>query len=288
MNEIKEYHKLHLKASRFVLSAANISQLQSNGTIKLTLFPYVSESITLKNTSFTLTFHVSNTRFNILGTLFLEKYVDPIKCSSHTLEINDNNATQSLKFSDSSIKPPPCYSRLYPVIGNHSLCFKPSEHKILTYSLNAYECKNKYVNGTILYASDFSFMPLRKNMFFFIMDTNNLEYRYQLFIRILIQNHLNHPLTLVKGIIGYAQHDISLNYFQTTNYCINELTEFKAAYTSNYLTQGTSETLKKHFCLNLTKQQEREYKPQPKKNAHTIRRLKINRIGSRISHNVQF
>ena len=37
------------------------------------------------------------------------------------------------------------------------------------------------------------------------------------------------------------------------------------AYTSNYLTQGTSETLKKLYCLNLSRQQEREYKTQEKK-----------------------
>ena len=43
------------------------------------------------NTSFTLNFYVSNTKFNILGTPFLEKFVDSIKCSSHTLEINHNN-----------------------------------------------------------------------------------------------------------------------------------------------------------------------------------------------------
>ena len=70
-------------ASTFVLSAAINSRLQSNGTIKLTLYPDVSECRTLKNTSFTLTFHVSNTKFNILGTPFQEKYVDSIKCSSH-------------------------------------------------------------------------------------------------------------------------------------------------------------------------------------------------------------
>ena len=34
------------------------------------------------------------------------------------------------------------------------------------------------------------------------------------------------------------------------------------AYTSNYLTHGTSETLKKLYCLRLTKQQEPEYKSQ--------------------------
>ena len=37
------------------------------------------------------------------------------------------------------------------------------------------------------------------------------------------------------------------------------------AYTLNYLTQGTSETLKKLICLNLSKQQEREYNAQQKK-----------------------
>ena len=35
-------------------------------------------------------------------------------------------------------------------------------------------------------------------------------------------------------------------------------------YTLKYLTHSTSETLKKLFCLNLNKQQEREYKTQQK------------------------
>ena len=36
-------------------------------------------------------------------------------------------------------------------------------------------------------------------------------------------------------------------------------------YTLNYLTQGTSKTLKKLYCLNLSKQKEQEYKSQQKK-----------------------
>ena len=76
-------------------------------------------------------------------------------------------------------------------------------------------------------------------MFFSVMDINNLEYPYQRFIQILIQNPLLHPLTLTKGIIGYAQQDVSINDYQTTKYRVNELTEFMDAYTSNYLTQGT-------------------------------------------------
>ena len=102
-------------------------------------------------------------------------------------------------------------------------------------------------------------------MFFSIMDINNFEYLYQSFIQLLIHNHLSHPLTLVKALIGYAQHDISPNDYQTTKYRVNELTEFMDAYTLNCLTQGTSETLKKLYCLNLTKQQEHEYKTQKKK-----------------------
>ena len=177
--KFEEYHKLQLKASTFVLSTANNSKLQSKGTVNFTLYPYLTESRTLKNTSFTLTFHVSNTKLNILDTLFLEKYVDTVKCSSHTLEMKNINDMKSLRFYGSSIKPPPYYSRLFPVIGDNSIYFKPSEHLILTYSLTAYECKNKNASGTILYKSDFSFIPLRKIMFFSIMDINNPEYPYQ-------------------------------------------------------------------------------------------------------------
>ena len=63
------------------------------------------------------------------------------------------------------------------------------------------------------------------------MDIINLE--NQSFIQTIIQNPLNHPLTLVEGLIGYAQQDVSLNDLQTMKYRINELTEFMDAYTSN-------------------------------------------------------
>ena len=118
-NDIKEYHKLQLKASTIVLSARNNSKLQSKGTIKLTLYPDVTESQTLINTSFELNFYASNTKFNILGTPFLEKYVDSIKFSSHTLEIKHNKDLKSPKFYESSNNPPPYYSPLFPVIGDH-------------------------------------------------------------------------------------------------------------------------------------------------------------------------
>ena len=114
--------------------------------------------------------------------------------------------------------------------------------------------KIKKASGTNLYTSDFSFIPLLKNMFFSIMDKNNLECPYQSFIQILIQNQLTHPLTLVKEIIGYAQQNISLNDYQITKYRLFKLTEIMDAYTLNHLTQGTSETLKRLYCLNLSKQ----------------------------------
>ena len=69
--------------------------------------------------------------------------------------------------------------------------------------------------NTILYASDFSFEQFCKNMFFSIMDINNLEYHYQSFIQMLIQNPLNHPPALIKRLIGFAQQDVSLNDLQT-------------------------------------------------------------------------
>ena len=89
-------------------------------------------------------------------------------------------------------------------------------------------------------------------MFFSTMDITNLEYHFQFFIQILIQNLLNHPLTLVRGLIGDTQQDVFLINLQTTRYRINELTEYMDANTANYLTHGTSDTLKKLYCLNIT------------------------------------
>ena len=77
--------------------------------------------------------------------------------------------------------------------------------------------------------------------------------------KFLYKNPLDHQLTLIKGSIVSAQQDFSLKDFQTTKYRVNELRVFMDANASNYLTQGTSETLTKLYCLNLTKQQARNY-----------------------------
>ena len=66
-------------------------------------------------------------------------------------------------------------------------------------------------------------------MFYSIMDINDLEYPFQSFIQILIQNPLNHQHTLVKGLFGYALEDVSLIDLQTTTYCNSELTAFMDA-----------------------------------------------------------
>ena len=45
-NEIEKYHKIQLKSSTFVLSAAKNSKIKPNGTVKLTLHQDVTESKT--------------------------------------------------------------------------------------------------------------------------------------------------------------------------------------------------------------------------------------------------
>ena len=126
----------------------------------------------------------------------------------HAIEIKNSYEKKILKFFVSSTEPPIYFSRLFLVIGNYALHFQPFEHKILNYSLTAYECKSKYTYRIIVYKSDFSFKPPPKK-FLSIMDINILEYPFQYFIQVLIQSLLNHPLTLVKGLNGYKQQDVS-------------------------------------------------------------------------------
>ena len=124
-NEIWDYHKLQLKACLFVILEANNSELQSNDTVKLTLYPDVTENRTLRKTNFARTLLLSNTKFNILGTPFPENFVESIKCLSHKVEIKHKYETKFLRFYESSAKLPQYYSQLFFVIGNHSLFINP-------------------------------------------------------------------------------------------------------------------------------------------------------------------
>ena len=142
-----------------------------------------------------------------------------------------------LKFYEPSTKPPPYYSQILLFIGDPTLYLQPFEHRILIYSLTAYEYKSNYEVRTTEVISDFSFIPL-----------HNVLCPFQSFTQILMQNPLNHPLTFVKRLIGYAQQDVSFIDLQTTKCRINELTEFMDAYTANYLTHGSSETLSNYIA----------------------------------------
>ena len=56
---------------------ANGSKLQSHGTVKLTIYPDLTEYRTHQSINFKLTFHLSDTKINILGgTALLEKSVE--------------------------------------------------------------------------------------------------------------------------------------------------------------------------------------------------------------------
>ena len=94
-----------------------------------------------------LNLHVSNIKFNILGTPLLEKFEEFTKCSSSTLEIKHNYKKKFSKFYETSKRPQPYYSRLFPVVRDQKLLYcKPFEYRILTYSFNACECNSRYTN----------------------------------------------------------------------------------------------------------------------------------------------
>ena len=48
----------------------------------------------------------------------------------------------------------------------------------------------------------------------------------------------------MKGIIVYAQQDVSVNGYQTTKYRVNEITEFMHAYNSTILHKGHQKHLR--------------------------------------------
>ena len=99
------------------------------------------------------------------------------------------------------------------------------------------------------------------------MDINDLEYPYDPFFKYFFRSFESPN---VKELIGYAQQDISIINLQTMKYRISELTEFMDAYTSNYVTNGTSEMLKKLYCLYLTTYRNANIKHNRKIFSHTI------------------
>ena len=215
-------HNRHLTiqiASTFVLTAANKFQITVKRHSKTYSLPRCNRIKTFPKHQLYIKFsrlerQIQHSKDTILReTCWIDK-----KLISHTRD-KTQLRRQAFDFLWFLNKMTSILFSVFPVIVDYSPIFVLLfEHTILIYSLFAYECRSKYANGTKNDKSDFSLIPLRKNVFFSIMDINNLEYPYQSVIQILIQNPLNHPLTLNTCTkINQISRTISFIYWSSNN-----------------------------------------------------------------------
>ena len=138
--------------------------------------------------------------------------------------------------------------------------FDPYFNHNLTYSLTSYSltlcnalasCKKlnlRYHNGPQSYESAFLYWEI----FFSVLDTNNFENPTIFLVQYLISKFFQSPIYPHIMTKWLREYRFLLADYNTAEYWVNEITELKEAFSSNYLSHEPLRTLKKLNCLKRT------------------------------------
>ena len=156
---------------------------------------------------FIIPFAVTDIKYNILGTPFLEEYIQNINIQDFTVQFKHQSKDQpnTTKFTSLLSKEYPNFSYNYRINSRTNLHLNPNSSKIAHFPI-----KNYY---------NLHFATTPKNQFFPTIPHSNFASKFRTtfnFIEvftddkpdicsIIIQNSTNHIATLPKGHIGYIE-----------------------------------------------------------------------------------
>ena len=139
-NEIKTLHpKLKPLETSSKLATAQGSTLLNYGKIQLFLLPpRTMEQNKILNRPFEQTFHVTDIKHNIIGILFISKYIPTINILNSKILIKDiytKTKNTVLTFFQRLNKQPPFFSKFYPIYNQQRKHLKPLSENIYNFSI---------------------------------------------------------------------------------------------------------------------------------------------------------
>ena len=177
-NEIKSLHPILTPiktASK--LATAQGSTLVNCGKIQIFLVPTrTMEQNKILNKPFKQTFHLTELKHNIIGILFITKYIPTINILNSKLHIKvkyKRTKNTSLTFFQRFNKQPPFFSKFYPIYNQERKHLKPLSGNVYNFPIKQVHQYDKDQNKQHLFMSDLKFKPIHK---FFRITISTIKY----------------------------------------------------------------------------------------------------------------
>ena len=166
-NEIKTLHPNLTPLETFSkLATAQGSTLVNYGKIQLFLLPTrTMEQNKILNKPFKQIFHITDIKHDIIGILFISKYIPTINILNSKINFKDKytkTKNTALTFFQRLNKQPPFFSKFYPINNQQRKHLKPLSGNMYNFSIKQVYQYNKNQNKQQLFMSDFEFKPIHK------------------------------------------------------------------------------------------------------------------------------
>ena len=209
-NEIKSLHPILTPiktASK--LATAQGSTLVNCGKIQIFLVPTrTMEQNKILNKPFKQTFHLTELKHNIIGILFITKYIPTINILNSKLHIKEKykrTKNTFLTFFQRFNKQPPFFSKFYPIYNQERKHLKPLSGNVYNFSIKQVHQYDKDQNKQHLFMSDLEFKPIHK---FFRITISNIKYMKLSnsdIISLHVYNNSPYQITLPLGLLRYCK-----------------------------------------------------------------------------------
>ena len=209
------------------LATAQGSTLINYGIIQLFLLPTrTMEQSKILSKPFKQMFHINDIKHNIIGILFIPKYIPTINILNSWIHIKDKyikTKNTALTFFQRLNKQPPFFSKFYPIYNQQRKHLKPLSGNIYNFAIKQVHQYNKSQNKQQLFMSDFEFKPIHK---FFKITISSIKYSKNTnsdIISLHVYNNTPYQVTLPLGLLGYCEINATISPINEVAYRVNNI-----------------------------------------------------------------
>ena len=201
--------------------------LTNYGKIQLFLVPTrTMEQNKILNKPFKQIFHITDIKHNIIGILFITKYIPTINILNSKIHIKDKYTkikNTALTFFQRLNKQPPFFSKFCPIFNQERRHLNPLSGTVYKFSIKQVHQYNTNQNRQKLFMSDFEFRPIHK---FFKVTISSIKYEKDInsdIIPLHVFNNTSNKITLPLGLLGYCETNATTLPVQEKAYRVNNI-----------------------------------------------------------------
>ena len=209
------------------LATAQGSTLVNYGKIQFFFLPTRTMGQNkILNKPFKQIFHTTDIKHNIIGILFISKYIPTINIINSKIHIKDKylkTKKTALTFFQRLNKQPPFFSKIYPIYNQKRKHLKPLSRNIYNFSIKQVHQYNKSQNKQQLFMSDFEFKPIHKFFKIKISSIKNSKNTNSDIISLHVYNNTPYQVTLPLGLLGYFETNATISLINEVANRVNNI-----------------------------------------------------------------